>query len=153
MHGFTYEFQAMLSANFCFCPNFLTFKEPKNRFQGTNSARLCSLVRQLYSYSVPSPHRLFKNFSTDQTLSRHFPVGRSYFSGFISDILRLKEFSHHFICASKSLLILTEKQSSYKCTQNPTTHCTQCTKCKPLPDDADPDGQGRLVSSKLIKKI
>jgi hypothetical protein len=76
-------------------------------------------------------------------------VGRSYFSGFIFDILCLKEFSHHFISASKSLLILREKQSNYKCTQNPTTQCTQC---KPLPDDADPDGQGRLVSSKLIKK-
>jgi hypothetical protein len=25
-------------------PNFQTFKEPKNRFQGTNSARLCSLA-------------------------------------------------------------------------------------------------------------
>ncbi len=27
-------------------PNFLTFKEPKNRFQGINSARLCSLAGQ-----------------------------------------------------------------------------------------------------------
>ncbi len=37
-------------------------------------------------------------------------MGRSYFSGFIFDILCfLKEFSHHFISASKSLLILTEK--------------------------------------------
>jgi hypothetical protein len=25
-------------------PNFLTFKELKNRFQGTNSARMCSLA-------------------------------------------------------------------------------------------------------------
>jgi hypothetical protein len=49
-------------------PTFYTVKEPKNRFQGTNSARLCSLagpVRQPYSYSVPSPHRLFQNSSID----------------------------------------------------------------------------------------
>ncbi len=49
-------------------PNFKTFKEPKNWFQGTNSAMLCSLASQYnkpYSYSVPSPHRLFKNSSTD----------------------------------------------------------------------------------------
>ncbi len=50
-------------------PNFLTFKEPKNRFQGTNSARLCSLVGRYdnpYSCSVPSTHRLFKNSSTER---------------------------------------------------------------------------------------
>jgi hypothetical protein len=45
-------------------PNFKTFKEPNYRFQGTNSARLCNLVRQSFSYSVPSPHRLFKNSRT-----------------------------------------------------------------------------------------
>jgi hypothetical protein len=37
-------------------PEFLNFKEPQNRFQGTNSAR----PEQPYSYSVPSPHRLLK---------------------------------------------------------------------------------------------
>ncbi len=41
-------------------PTFLTLKEPKNRFQGTNSARLCR--RQPYSNSVPSPNR-FKHWS------------------------------------------------------------------------------------------
>jgi hypothetical protein len=34
-------------------PNFLTFKEPKNRFQGTNTARLCSLARR-YDNPIPS---------------------------------------------------------------------------------------------------
>ncbi len=49
-------------------PNFLTFKEPKNRFQGANSARLCSLAGR-YDNPIPSrfphsPHRLCKNSST-----------------------------------------------------------------------------------------
>ncbi len=35
-------------------PNFLTYKEPKNRFQGTNSARLCSLAGR---YDSPIPTR------------------------------------------------------------------------------------------------
>jgi hypothetical protein len=33
-------------------PNFETFKEPKNRFQGTNPARLCSLAGH---YDSPIP--------------------------------------------------------------------------------------------------
>ena len=41
--------------------------EPKNRFQGTNSARLCSLVGR-YENPIPTrflaPYRLFKNSST-----------------------------------------------------------------------------------------
>jgi hypothetical protein len=48
-------------------PNFLTFKEPKNRFQGTNSARLCSLAGR-YDNPIPTrflaTNRLFKNSST-----------------------------------------------------------------------------------------
>ncbi len=58
------------SASLCSqSPNFETFDEAKNRFQGTDSGRLCSLAWRagtttLYSYSVPSPHRLFKNSST-----------------------------------------------------------------------------------------
>jgi hypothetical protein len=35
-------------------PNFYTFKESKNRFQGTNSARLCSLSGR---YDNPIPTR------------------------------------------------------------------------------------------------
>jgi hypothetical protein len=35
-------------------PNFLTFKELENRFQGTNSARLCSLAGR---YDNPIPTR------------------------------------------------------------------------------------------------
>ncbi len=35
-------------------PNFQTFQEPKNRFQGTNSTRLHSLVGQ---YDNPVPTR------------------------------------------------------------------------------------------------
>jgi hypothetical protein len=35
-------------------PNFLTFKEPKNRFQGTNCASLCSLAGR---YHNPIPTR------------------------------------------------------------------------------------------------
>jgi hypothetical protein len=50
-------------------PEFLNFYGG----QGTNSARLGSLhggpVRQTYYYSVPSPHRLFKNSSTETQLS------------------------------------------------------------------------------------
>ncbi len=34
-------------------PNFKTFKEPKNRFQGTNSVRLCSLAGR-YDNSIPT---------------------------------------------------------------------------------------------------
>ncbi len=73
-------------------PNLKIFKELKKQFQGINSARLCSLtgrytttlflhgsysphilfedssigvpVRQPYSFSVPSPPRLFKNSTT-----------------------------------------------------------------------------------------
>ncbi len=46
-------------------PNFWTFYEPKNWFNWINSASLCSLAgrydsRIPSSYSVPSPHRLFK---------------------------------------------------------------------------------------------
>ncbi len=33
--------------------NFLTFKDPKNRFQGTNSARLCSLSGR-YDNPIPT---------------------------------------------------------------------------------------------------
>ncbi len=55
-------------------PNFSTFKEPKNRFQGINSANICSLasggpVGQPYSYSFPNPHRLFTNSSSISCLS------------------------------------------------------------------------------------
>ncbi len=46
-------------------PEFLTFKEPKesiprNHFRQPEKPG--GPVRQPYSYSVPSPHRLFKNF-------------------------------------------------------------------------------------------
>ncbi len=34
-------------------PNFLTFKEPKNRFQGPNSARLCGLAGR-YDNLIPT---------------------------------------------------------------------------------------------------
>ncbi len=57
----------------CLC----TFKESKNRFQGTNA---WGPVRQIYSYSVPSPQRLFKNSSTvSVTLVRNqVGIGLSY---------------------------------------------------------------------------
>ncbi len=49
-------------------PNFLTFKEPKNRFQVINSARLCSLAGR-YDNPIPTRFlahtRLFKNSSTE----------------------------------------------------------------------------------------
>jgi hypothetical protein len=56
-------------------PNFLTLKEPKNRFQGTGGP-----VRQPYfsSYSVPSPHRLFKN--SRARICRSFKETRYRFS-------------------------------------------------------------------------
>jgi hypothetical protein len=34
-------------------PNFKTFKDPKNRFLGTNSARLCTIAGQ-YDNSIPT---------------------------------------------------------------------------------------------------
>ncbi len=48
------------------------FMGPRNWCQGINSASLCSPggpVRKPYSSSVPSPHRLFKNSSSDDHLS------------------------------------------------------------------------------------
>jgi hypothetical protein len=36
-------------------PNFQTFMEPKNRFQGTNSARLCRLAGR-YENPIPSSY-------------------------------------------------------------------------------------------------
>ncbi len=50
-------------------PNFLTFKEPKYRFQGTKSARLCSLAGRddsPFPTRFLAPHRLFKNSSTGE---------------------------------------------------------------------------------------
>ncbi len=47
--------------------NFKTLKEPKNRItrnQYRQAMQPGGPVRQPYSYSVPSPHRLFKNSST-----------------------------------------------------------------------------------------
>jgi hypothetical protein len=45
---------------------FKLFKEPKYRFpQGTNSLAGRYYCTKPYSYSVPSPHRLFKNSSTE----------------------------------------------------------------------------------------
>ncbi len=50
-------------------PYFYTFMEPRKRFQGMNSATLCSLVgRYDNSYSVPSPHSLFKNSRSEWAL-------------------------------------------------------------------------------------
>ncbi len=52
-------------------PYFLTFMEPRNWFQGMNSASLCSLAGRYDNtipsrfLSVPSPHRLFKNSSSE----------------------------------------------------------------------------------------
>jgi hypothetical protein len=36
-------------------PDFLTFKEPKNRFQGTSSARLCTVCSLMGRYDNPIP--------------------------------------------------------------------------------------------------
>jgi hypothetical protein len=48
--------------------NLGTFKGPKNRVQGINSASLCIVwrasIQQPYFFSVPSTHGLFKNSST-----------------------------------------------------------------------------------------
>jgi hypothetical protein len=43
---------AFEKATFNLSPNFSTFKEPKNRLQGTSSARLCSLAGR---YDNPLP--------------------------------------------------------------------------------------------------
>jgi hypothetical protein len=46
---------------------FKRLMEPRNRFQGMNSASLCSLAGRYdnHSYSVPCPHRLLKNSSSE----------------------------------------------------------------------------------------
>jgi hypothetical protein len=55
------------------CPNCLTFEELKNRFQGTNSARLYSLAGR-FDNSIPTrflaPPRLFKNSSNGSSFLR-----------------------------------------------------------------------------------
>ncbi len=59
-------------------PNFKTFKEPKTRFQGINSASLCSLVSRYDNPIITrflAPHRSFKNTSTDSSLP---PLGQSF---------------------------------------------------------------------------
>ncbi len=61
-------------------PIFKIFQGPKNRFQGTNSARLCSLAGRydnLISTRFRFPHRLFKNSITvdsvkNKCISRFF---------------------------------------------------------------------------------
>ncbi len=57
--------QGCPSVNRTLSPDFSTFKEAKNRFQGITYASLSGgQVRQPYSYSVPSPRRMCKNFCT-----------------------------------------------------------------------------------------
>jgi hypothetical protein len=58
-------------------PVYLNVSGARYRFQGKNSASLCSLAGQYditLFYSVPSPHRLFKNSSTVHRVhgARHF---------------------------------------------------------------------------------
>ena len=70
-HATSYSFYSLLLSTVRrkeenLSPNFENFKDPKNRFQGINSMWPGGPVRQSYSYSVPSPHKLFKNSSTDR---------------------------------------------------------------------------------------
>jgi hypothetical protein len=51
--GLVFFAVVFLSTYFRTSPNFLTFKEAKNRFQGTNSARLCSLAGR-YDNPIPT---------------------------------------------------------------------------------------------------
>jgi hypothetical protein len=48
---------------------FYTCMGPRNRFQGMNSASLCSLAGRYDNPLLPSPHSLFKNSSSDPCLS------------------------------------------------------------------------------------
>jgi hypothetical protein len=51
---FFHTIALLLSNRNLLSPNVLTYKEPKNRFQGTNSARLC---RRAGLYDNPIPPR------------------------------------------------------------------------------------------------
>jgi len=63
-------------------PNFLTFKEPKNWFQETNSARLFSLVGR---YDTPIPTQFLAYIDglkiPAQDWADRFPVGEIYSMG------------------------------------------------------------------------
>ncbi len=64
-------------------PEFFTFKEPKNRFYGTNSPSMCSLAgrydnRLASSYSVQSPHRLFKGTKAWDNFDFFLPKSNPY---------------------------------------------------------------------------
>jgi hypothetical protein len=65
--SFERQGRKLVGISFChLSPNFNTFKDPRNRFQGINSASLCSLAGRydhpIYpSYSVPSPDGMIKN--------------------------------------------------------------------------------------------
>jgi hypothetical protein len=50
-------------------PNFLSFKEPKDRFQGTNSATLCSLAGR---YDKPIPTRVLAPIDCLKIPALHF---------------------------------------------------------------------------------
>jgi hypothetical protein len=70
----------------------------RNRFQGTNSARQCSLAGRYgnpCSYSVPSPHRLFKNSSTGELFGWMYSTLRSYAQ---SDFVRLAIGFQQILC-------------------------------------------------------
>ncbi len=76
------------------------------------------------SYSVPSPHRLFKNSRTDQTLSLHFlvVVGSVSVVVFFMKILRLKEISQHSFRTAKVLSFEHQLLQIYY--TNPAVNCT-----------------------------
>ncbi len=56
--------------------NFLTFKEPKNLFQGTNSARLCSLAGR---YNNPIPTRFLAPTDCLKIPAQVFTLEMRYF--------------------------------------------------------------------------
>ncbi len=115
MHRFYYEFQATLSAAVYHCstaePVFLNVMEPRNRFQGMNFARLCSLAGR---YDNPIPTRFLApiNFFTIPAQIKHSPF-TSLWGGSVSvDLIFMiklgsKENSHLFFFSIKSTLILT----------------------------------------------
>ncbi len=63
-------------------PNFLTFKEPKNRFRGTNLARLWSLAGR---YDNPIPTRFLASivFPTYEPSARLSSLPRSLHTGLV----------------------------------------------------------------------
>ncbi len=108
------EFRANLSATVRQCitaqPEFLNFKEPNNRFQGTDSARLCRLAAR---YDKPIPTRFLapidclKIPALVTASPSNFMWGGFCSADFFLDNFRNIGKLFHFISARKKALNIT----------------------------------------------